>query len=109
MSNYRRYGRANGPRPPRWMPLQYAGTCSVCSKPIPVGVTAFYSPADKTVTCSEIPCAKARGLTKEVWHGSPVSGRYVDVLDERGYYFRDADPIRDPGEDAADRWNEACS
>lgn len=107
---YRRYHSA--PRPARWMSLKYAGTCSVCGQALAVGARAWYSPADRTVTCTDLACAKARGLTKTVWHGAPTSGRWVDVLDEQGYTFRDIDRpafVRDPGEDAADRWNEQYS
>lgn len=106
MSGYRGR-RSYGAPTARWMALKYAGTCSVCGERVPVGVTAFYSPADRSVTCSSIPCAKARGLTRQEWVGSPVSGAWVDVLAD-GALFRPAgDPVRDPGEDMADRWNES--
>ena len=104
--SYRRYRGA--PRPARWMDLKYAGVCSVCGERLPVGTRAWYSPADRSVTCTNLECARARGLTTEVWHGSPIHGRMVEQLDPNGYLFnaRTADYVRDPGEDMADRWNE---
>lgn len=111
-----RYGgsrRSSAPRAGRWMDLRYAGKCSVCGKGLAAGVWAFYEPSDRTVTCVELECAKQRGLTEEVWHGSPVSGRYVEVLTatrrdfadqgtdpfvktrSRGYYGHDAGRCED--------------
>lgn len=94
----RRYRRA-----PRWLALRYAAPCKVCGRTIPAGETAFYDYAARTATCADTACAERDGLTREVWHGSPVSGRYVSALSERrlGAGF-----VRDPGEDMADRWSE---
>jgi hypothetical protein len=78
--NYRRTSSAGS----RWMNLRYAGTCKVCGQAIPTGQLAYWDAAARTVTCERIECAKADGLTEQQWHGSPVSGQYVDVLRERG-------------------------
>jgi hypothetical protein len=90
------------------MALKYAGTCKVCGRAIPAGETAFYDPAARSTTCADMACAKADGLTHQVWHGSPVSGRWVDALSEHrmGSGHRPDVTVRDPGEDMADRWNE---
>jgi hypothetical protein len=81
-----RYHNRNRRRPTgagsRWMPLRYAGTCRVCAEAIPAGATAYWDAAARAVTCSAIECAKADGLTRSEWVGSPVSGGYVDVLAE---------------------------
>lgn len=74
--------RHTAPRPARWMDLKYAGRCQVCHATLPVGTRAFYDPRDRSVTCTSIECAKAAGITKQEWHGSPVSGNWVDVLSE---------------------------
>lgn len=97
----------------RWMELRYAGMCKVCAVSIPKGTRAYWDAAAKAVTCSGIECAKADGLTERVWHGSPVSGGYVDQLRatrigspapssdpfaqtrSRGYYGRDAGRCED--------------
>lgn len=80
---YRGRSRRSGPpRPGRWMDLRYAGTCQVCGKTLPAGTRAFYDPADRSVTCTDLVCADAVGLTKEEWRGSPISGGYVTVLSD---------------------------
>ena len=86
------------------MALKYAGKCQACGRALAVGDSAWYDPADRTVTCREIECAHTRGLVVKVWRGSPISGRYVDTLTDvsHGTY----DYIRDPGEDMADRFME---
>jgi len=101
--SYRR--RSYAPRPARWIDLKYAGRCHICGRELRAGTRAFYDPADKSVTCTDMACAETAGLTRQEWHGSPVSGRYVRVLSERRLH-PGRDLIRDPGEDAADRWNE---
>jgi len=94
------------PRANRWMALKYAGTCKVCGRAIPTGETAFYDYAAQTTTCPDLACCKVDGLTHDEWHGSPVSGRWVPTVSDArtgtGY-------VRDPGEDAADRWTETHS
>jgi len=102
----RRGYRSQGPRAPRWLALKYAAPCKVCARTIPAGETAFYDYATRTATCNDMACCEVDGLTREVWHGSPVSGRWVPAVSDRrmgtGY-------VRDPGEDMADRWNETHS
>src|SRR3982751_4825772 len=99
MSRYRN----SAPRANRWMALRYAAPCKVCTRTIPAGETAFYDYAARTATCHGVACAEADGLTRDEWHGSPTSGRWAQTLSAHrmggGY-------VRDPGEDAADRWNE---
>lgn len=108
------YGTRSRPRTggSRWMSLRYAGRCKVCTKPLPAGARAFYDASARTVTCTSLSCAGADGLTKQEWQGSPVSGRWVEVLAEqrlgsgaspdpfaktrsRGYYGRDAGMCED--------------
>lgn len=97
----------------RWMDLRYKGTCKVCKKQVPAGERAFYDAESRTVTCFELECCVADGLTEQVWSGSPVSGAFVAQRTEkrmgtpyplpdpeaddpfaktrsRGYYGRDA-------------------
>ena len=97
------FRRSYAPRPARWMDLKYAGRCCVCGASLAVGTRAFYDPADKTVTCVDLACCESSGLTREVWSGSPVSGSWIKTRAER----RIGSFVRDPGEDAADRWNES--
>jgi hypothetical protein len=113
---YNNRHRGNGARRTggsRWMPLRYAGTCKVCQRTVPAGETAFYDAGARTVTCHAIECAKADGLTRSEWVGSPVSGSWVDTLAasrigeaapdadpfartrSRGYYGRDAGRCED--------------
>jgi hypothetical protein len=66
-----------------WINLKYAGTCKVCQQAIAKGDRGFYDRATRKVTCSNISCAKADGLTERKWVGSPVSGKWVDVLAAR--------------------------
>ena len=104
MSGYRGRRPSNRHREPRWLALRYPAQCKVCRRMIPVGEHAFYDYGRRTATCHDMPCCEADGLTSDEWHGSPVSGRYVPARRESrigaGY-------VRDPGEDAADRWAEA--
>lgn len=66
-----------------WMNLRYAGTCKVCGATVAKGERGFYDRASRRITCSQINCAKADGLTEKVWAGSPVSGKFVDTLSNR--------------------------
>ena len=66
----------------RWMDLRRPGTCTA-GEELPAGTRAFWDPQDQTVTCAYLEHAQAAGLTREVWHGSPVSGRWVRVLSDR--------------------------
>lgn len=59
-NNYRGSGRTGGSR---WMPLRYAGVCKVCGGPIAKGTSAFYDAAARTVTCQDLDCCEADGLT----------------------------------------------
>lgn len=79
---YRRNTRSRTTGTARWMDLRYPGTCKVCATPLPAGARAFYDPVARTTTCASLDCAKADGLTKSEWHGSPISGRWVDVLND---------------------------
>ena len=65
-----------------WLDLRYADTCHVCGAALPKGARAFYDPATRQVTCTELACAEANGLTREVWHGAPTSGRWVKTFSE---------------------------
>ena len=81
----------------------------MCKKQVPAGERAFYDAEAKTVTCWELECCVADGLTEQVWSGSPVDGAFVPSRTEkrvgspapvdddpfaktrsRGYYGRDA-------------------
>jgi hypothetical protein len=104
------YSRNTAPRAGRWMELRYAGTCTA-GETLPAGSRAFYDPADRSVTCTDLEHAAAAGLTTEVWQGSPVSGSWVRTLSDhrlggpaadpfsrtrsRGYYGRDAGRCED--------------
>ncbi|ALA11882.1 hypothetical protein SEA_PANAMAXUS_78 [Mycobacterium phage Panamaxus] len=66
----------------RWMNLHFPGTCKLCGEGIAAGQRAYWDARHKNVTCTRIECAKADGLTRQEWAGSPVSGRWVDVLAE---------------------------
>ncbi len=98
----RGYGRA--PRAARWLTLRYPAPCKVCGRTVATGEPAFYDYAARSATCDALACCDADGLTREVWHGSPVSGCYATARSDRrlgaGY-------VRDPGEDMADRWGES--
>lgn len=63
-----------------WMNLKFAGTCKVCQRAIAKGDRGFYDRGTRKITCSNITCAKADGLTIRTWVGSPVSGQWVDQL-----------------------------
>ena len=77
-AGYRRRS-TTAPRVGRWMDLRYAGSCSACRVALPAGTRAFYDPADRSVTCTDMACCEASGLTRQEWSGSPVSGSYVTV------------------------------
>jgi hypothetical protein len=66
-----------------WMTLKFAGTCKVCQRAIAKGERGFYDRGTRKVTCSNMVCAKQDGLTEKQWVGSPVSGKFVDVLSKR--------------------------
>lgn len=87
------YRRSAAPRPARWMGLRYAGRCAQCSTALPAGSRAFYDPADRSVCCTNLKCAKAHGVTEEKWIGSPVSGRYVTTLSDRRLGGPSSDPF----------------
>lgn len=76
---YRRSYRSYSPPRARWMDLRFAGKCSRCSKTLAVGARAFYDPSDRSVTCWDMACCNASGLTRQEWIGSPVSGGYATV------------------------------
>ncbi|AHY27145.1 hypothetical protein PBI_PHANTASTIC_82 [Mycobacterium phage Phantastic] len=77
----RRYNRRR-PSGSRWMNLHRADTCKVCGNEIRAGERAYWDARHRNVTCTRIECAKADGLTRQEWRGSPVSGGFVDVLAE---------------------------
>lgn len=82
MARYSRRRYSGAPRPGRWMDLRYPGNCHGCDKPLAKGDRAFYDPRDRLICCTDIECADKFGLTREVWHGAPTSGRYVKTLSE---------------------------
>lgn len=91
----RRYSSTrSAPRPARWMDLRYAGTCCECGSAVPAGARAFYDPQDRTVTCTELECCRAAGLTEEVWSGGITAGNYRTVRTATR-------PAGRPGEDSA--------
>lgn len=61
------------------MNLRYAGNCKVCGVRIPVDGRAFYDAGAKTVTCTDIDCADADGLTTN----SPLTGPWDKRTDTR--------------------------
>ncbi|ASZ75514.1 hypothetical protein KIW74_gp14 [Mycobacterium phage Kimona] len=80
---YNRRGRyARRQSGSRWMNLHFAGMCKMCGNEIRAGQRAYWDARNRNITCTQIECAKADGLTKQEWKGSPVSGQFVDVLAE---------------------------
>lgn len=71
-NRYNRNRRSTGGS--RWMALRYAGICKVCGTRIPAGTTAFYDSAAKTVTCHNMECADADGLTTMTRPTGPWDG-----------------------------------
>lgn len=100
----RRYGRTTSAPRSRWLVSKFAGTCKVCKATIPAGSEVYWDAYAQTITCHAEACCQVDGLMGSEWHGSPVSGGYVPV--RRAFRLGAGDMIRDPGEDAADRWNE---
>lgn len=88
--SYRTYRRSSRPVS-RWLTVKYAGTCKVCGAAVPVGARAFYDAGARTLTCATLPCAKADGLTRSKWSGSPVSGQWCDTYAE--YRIGEGAPI----------------
>lgn len=69
--------RYRTPRPARWMDLHYAGHCHVCDADVPAGGRGFYDPATRKITCTNLACASADGLT--TWRSTWPTGA-VEVL-----------------------------
>lgn len=86
MSRYGYGRRVSSSAPsPRWLELKHAGSCGTCGCELPVGSVAWWHKGHPLV-CTSLVCAGAAGLTREV--GRPA-------------------PVRDPGEDMADRWADS--
>lgn len=86
--NYRGgYGRNSrrGTGGSRWMDLRYNGTCKVCKRKVPAGDRAFYDAETKSITCHNIECCVADGLTRQAWIGSPVDGQFVPERTEKRF------------------------
>jgi len=75
--NYRR-NRSTGAGS-RWMPLRYAGSCKVCGSAIAVGDHAYWDANARTVTCWDIECCDADGLTTN----KPLTGPWDKRTDTR--------------------------
>ena len=67
------------------MELRYAGVCKVCGESLPKGTHAYWDAAARTVTCHALACCEADGLTRQEWHGSPLSGSMVPARTEKRY------------------------
>lgn len=78
----RRYGNRRQPQS-KWIALRYGATCKVCGADVPAGETAFWDANAKAITCHNLACCEADGLTSQEWRGSPVSGSFVAVRSER--------------------------
>ena len=63
----------------RWMTLRYAGKCKVCQRALQAGELAFWDSATKTVTCHDIECCDADGLTTI----KPLTGPWDKRTDTR--------------------------
>jgi len=81
-----RYHRHNRSTEPRTITVKFSGKCACCGAVIPTGATATYYPDRKAI-------AHMGGLEGN-------SGTCTANIREQNY------GPRDPGEDAADRWNE---
>jgi len=97
----------------RWMPLRYAGTCKICGHAIAKGETAYWDASARTVTCHDIDCGDADGLTTNKpltgpWDkrtdtrvrsdhriGDPAPADPFAKTRSRGYYGRDAGRCED--------------
>lgn len=85
------------------MPLKFEARCDVCDRRIRAGAVGYWHGRGQGVTCDALTCASVRGLTVDKWVGSPVSGKWVPTLSDTPRPI-----VRDPAEDAADRWSEAA-
>ena len=63
MAYNRRY-RVSRRNTSRWMTLRYAGKCKVCQRALQAGERAYWDQAARTITCTDIDCARADGLTE---------------------------------------------
>jgi hypothetical protein len=83
--------RRTGSKGSRWMELRYAGTCKVCGKRVPAGETAYYDSVARTVTCYDIDCCDADGLTTN----KPLTGPWdkrTDIRERTDHRFGSAAP-----------------
>lgn len=78
---------------PRTITVKYAGACACCGATIKAGETATYYPVGTIAGMSTAAIAHVGGLDGN-------SARCAGEIKNRAEF------IRDPGEDAADRWNE---
>lgn len=62
-----------------WITLRFPATCKVCEASVPAGEQAFWDAGTRAITCHDIDCCDADGLTTREWRGSPVSGSFVSV------------------------------
>lgn len=73
------YNRRRSTGGSRWMSLRFTGKCKVCGQQIPAGAQGFYDANAKTVTCHNIDCCDADGLTTH----SPLTGPWDKRADLR--------------------------
>ena len=73
------YRRSSSGAGSRWMHLRYAGTCQVCGQAIAKGALAYWDSVAKTVTCENLDCCEADGLTTN----KPLTGPWDQRTDLR--------------------------
>jgi hypothetical protein len=94
---YRKY--SSNPKP-RDMVVKYAGPCACCGAIIAAGTWATYYPAGTIASRTTGAIAHVGGLDG---NSGTCTANIRRELENREQV------IRDPGEDAADRWNETHS
>ncbi len=90
---YRRFYRNSKPTV-RAITVKYAGKCTCCGGAIPIGSIADYYPVGTIAGVHEPKIAHLKAM-----EGNSVACS-LELRNQR-------DVVRDPGEDAADRWTES--